>query len=156
MNAMHEAFMRRALQWAQRAAVAGEVPVGAVLVRDGEVLGEGANAPIERRDPTAHAEIVALRAAALRVGNYRLPGTTLYVTIEPCTMCAGALIHARVDTLVFAAREPRAGAIVSSAAVINNPGLNHRVTIVEGILADECQQLLKTFFRARRDAGADS
>jgi tRNA(adenine34) deaminase len=136
---MHEAFMRRALQWAQRAAVAGEVPVGAVLVRDGEVLGEGANAPIERRDPTAHAEIVALRAA-----------------IEPCTMCAGALIHARVDTLVFGAREPRAGAIVSSAAVIDNAGLNHRVAIVEGILVDECQQLLKTFFRARRDARADS
>ncbi len=153
---MHETFMRRALQWAQRAAVAGEVPVGAVLVRDGEVLGEGANAPIERRDPTAHAEIVALRAAALRVGNYRLPGTTLYVTIEPCTMCAGALIHARVDTLVFGAREPRAGAIVSHAAVIDNAGLNHRVAFVEGILVDECQQLLKTFFRARRDAGAGS
>ena len=154
VNVMHETFMRRALQWAQRAAVAGEVPVGAVLVRDGEVLGEGANAPIEQRDPTSHAEIVALRAAALRVGNYRLPGTTLYVTIEPCTMCAGALIHARVDTLVFGAREPRAGAIVSHAAVIDNVGLNHRVAIVEGILVDECQQLLKTFFRARRDAGA--
>jgi tRNA(adenine34) deaminase len=123
-------------------------------VRDGEVLGEGANAPIERHDPTAHAEIVALRAAALRVGNYRLPGSTLYVTIEPCTMCAGALIHARIETLVFGAREPRAGAIVSSAAVIANAGLNHRVAVVEGILAEECQALLKTFFRARREDGA--
>ncbi len=154
MSATHETFMRRALDWAQRAADAGEVPVGAVVVRDGIVIGEGANAPIERHDPTAHAEIVALRAAAARVGNYRLAGTTLYVTIEPCTMCAGALIHARIDTLVFGAREPRAGAIVSSAALIDNAGLNHRIDVVEGILADDCQQLLKTFFRARRDAGA--
>src|SRR5512144_990146 len=100
--------MRRALEWAQRAAAAGEVPVGAVVVRDGLVLGEGANQPIGSHDPTAHAEIVALRAAALGAGNYRLPGATLYVTIEPCTMCAGALIHARVDRLVFGARERRA------------------------------------------------
>ena len=153
MESVHEVFMRRALEWAERAGRAGEVPVGAVVVRDGEVLAEGANQPIGRHDPTAHAEIVALRAAARRVANYRLTGATLYVTIEPCTMCAGALIHARIDTLVFGAREPRAGAVVSTASVMGNVGLNHRITIVEGVLADQCGQLLRTFFRTRRDAG---
>lgn len=153
MESVHEVFMRRALEWAERAGRAGEVPVGAVVVRDGEVLAEGANQPIGRHDPTAHAEIVALRAAARRVANYRLTGATLYVTIEPCTMCAGALIHARIDTLVFGAREPRAGAVVSTASVMGNVGLNHRITIVEGVLADQCGQLLRTFFRTRRDPG---
>jgi tRNA(adenine34) deaminase len=143
--------MRRALEWAERAGAAGEVPIGAIVVRDGEVLGEGANQPIGCRDPTAHAEIVALRAAARQVGNYRLTGATVYVTIEPCTMCAGALIHARIDTLVFGAREPRAGAVVSTASVMDNAGLNHRITIIEGVLADESGHLLKTFFRTRRD-----
>src|SRR5262249_19688879 len=117
---VHEDHMRRAIAWAQRAARDGEVPVGAVVVRDGEVLGEGANQPIGSHDPTAHAEIVALRAAAARVGNYRLPGATLYATIEPCTMCAGALVHARIGTLVYGAREPRAGAVVSTAQVFDN------------------------------------
>jgi len=145
--------MRRALEWAERAARAGEVPVGAVVVRDGEVLGEGANQPIGSHDPTAHAEIVALRAAARHVGNYRLTGATLYVTIEPCTMCAGALIHARIETLVFGAREPRAGAVVSTATVVANAALNHRVAVVEGVLAEESSALLKTFFRERREAG---
>ena len=154
LKSIHEDYMRRALELAERAALGGEVPVGAVLVRDGAVLGEGANSPIGSHDPTAHAEIVALRCAALRIGNYRLPGSTLYVTIEPCTMCAGALIHARIDTLVFGAREPRGGAVVSTATVIDNAGLNHRVAIVEGVLADECQALVQMFFRARRDAGA--
>jgi len=154
VESVHEVFMRRALEWAERAGRAGEVPVGAVVVRDGEVLAEGANQPIGRHDPTAHAEIVALRAAARRVANYRLTGATLYVTIEPCTMCAGALIHARIDTLVFGAREPRAGAVFSTASVLDNAGLNHRITIVEGVLADDCSHFLKTFFRTRRDPGS--
>ncbi len=147
--------MGRALEWAARAARNGEVPVGAVVVRDGEVLGEGANQPIGSHDPTAHAEIVALRAAAAHVGNYRLPGASLYVTIEPCTMCAGALVHARIRTLVFGAREPRAGAIVSTTNAIENAALNHRVEVVEGVLADDCSALLKAFFRERREAGGD-
>jgi len=151
LSTEHETFMERALWWARQAAAAGEVPVGAVVVRGGAVLGEGANQPIGGRDPTAHAEIVALRAAALRAGNYRLPDATLYVTIEPCTMCAGALVHARIGTLVFGAREPRAGAIVSTAAVIDNVALNHRIRVVEGVLSERCGELLKTFFRARRD-----
>ncbi len=150
-----DGYMRRALEWAARAARNGEVPVGAVVVRDGEVLGEGANQPIGSHDPTAHAEIVAMRAAAARIGNYRLSGATLYVTIEPCTMCAGALVHARIRTLVFGAREPRAGAVVSTANAIENAALNHRVEVVEGVLADDCGALLKAFFRQRREAGAD-
>ncbi len=149
----HDDHMRRAFAWAERAAQSGEVPVGAVVVRDGEILGEGANQPIGSHDPTAHAEIVALRAACARVGNYRLTGATLYATIEPCTMCAGALIHARIRTLVFGAREPRAGAVVSTANVIENAALNHRIEVVEGVLADDCSALLKAFFRERRDAG---
>ena len=155
VNAEHGTFMRRALEWAQRAASAGEVPVGALVVRDGIVLGAGANQPVGSHDPTAHAEIVALRAAALNVGNYRLPGATLYVTIEPCTMCAGALIHARIATLVFGAREPRAGAVVSTERVFANAALNHRVEVVEGVLADAAGDLLRTFFRGRREAGID-
>ena len=149
----HETYMERALQLAQQAAAAGEVPVGAVVVRDGVVLGEGANSPISSRDPTAHAEIVALRAAALAAGNYRLPDATLYVTIEPCTMCAGALVHARVRTLVFGTREPRAGAIVSTVKVLDNEALNHRIRVIEGVLSERSGELLKRFFRARRDVG---
>ena len=142
--------MRRALECAAVAAAAGEVPVGAVVVHGGEIVGEGFNQPIRSCDPTAHAEIVALRAAARAVGNYRLPGATLYVTIEPCTMCAGALIHARIATLVYGAREPRAGAIVSTAAVLANAALNHSVDVVEGVLADDATALLKAFFAPRR------
>lgn len=152
MQNEHEAFMRRALWWAQQAAAAGEVPVGAVVVRAGVVLGEGANQPIGSHDPTAHAEIVALRAAAQHAANYRLTDATLYVTIEPCTMCAGALVHARIATLVFGAREPRAGAIISTASVIDNVALNHRIGVVEGVLAEECGALLRAFFRAKRDS----
>ncbi len=147
--------MRRALACADRAAQLGEVPVGAVVVRDGVVLGEGANRPISSHDPTAHAEIVALRDAAARIGNYRLASAALYVTIEPCTMCAGALIHARIGTLVFGAREPRAGAIVSTVRVLDNAALNHRTEVVEGILAHECSSRLTAFFQARRDVGVD-
>lgn len=147
-----ETWMRRALTLAVEAAAAGEVPVGAVLVRDGEVLGEGRNGPIGRCDPTAHAEVLALRRAAEKVGNYRLVGSTLYVTVEPCTMCAGALVHARVGRLVFGAAEPRAGAVVSSARVLDNPQLNHRPAVGGGVLADECAALLFEFFAERRSA----
>lgn len=151
-----EAWMRRALALAAEAAADGEVPVGAVLVKDGAVLGEGRNGPIGRCDPTAHAEVLALRQAAGRAGNYRLVGSTLYVTVEPCTMCAGALVHARVARLVFGAAEPRAGAVVSSARVLDNPQLNHRVTVCGGVLAEDCAALLREFFLQRRTARGSS
>ena len=152
MNSMseHEDWMRRALALADRAENEGEVPIGAVLVRDGELLGEGWNSVISTQDPTAHAEIIALRDAARMVGNYRLPGSTLYVTLEPCTMCAGAMIHARVHRLVFAAREPKAGVVCSTCAMLDEPRYNHRVQWQEGVLADESSQRLQAFFRARR------
>ncbi|MES2607001.1 MAG: tRNA adenosine(34) deaminase TadA [Pseudomonadota bacterium] len=143
-------WMQRALALATSAAGHGEVPVGAVLVRDGQVIGEGFNQPISARDPTAHAEIVALRAAATAVGNYRLPGTTLYVTLEPCTMCIGAMIHARVDRVVFATREPRAGAVCSQLQLCEHPGYNHKLAWSEGVLAAESSTLLTAFFKARR------
>jgi tRNA(adenine34) deaminase len=148
--AEHERWMRRALVLADRAANEGEVPIGAVVVRDGELLGEGWNDVISLSDPTAHAEVVALRDAARMVGNYRLPGATLYVTLEPCTMCAGALVHARISQLVFAAREPRAGVVCSHHNLLDQPWYNHRVSWVEGVLADESSERLKAFFKARR------
>ncbi len=143
-------FMRRALELAREAEAVGEVPVGAVLVRDGEVVAEGFNRPISTRDPTAHAEMVALRAAAARLDNYRLPGTTLYVTLEPCAMCAGAMVHARVERLVYAATDPKAGAAGSVFDVVRSPALNHRLEVVPGVLAAECGTLLRQFFVARR------
>ncbi|MEQ8857779.1 MAG: tRNA adenosine(34) deaminase TadA [Pseudomonadales bacterium] len=146
----HEPWMRRALALAASAGAAGEVPVGAVVVRDGEVIGEGRNGPIGAMDPTAHAEIAALRDAARRVGNYRLPGSVLYVTVEPCTMCAGALVHARIAMLVYAAAEPKAGAVASTAKVLDNPHLNHRVAVVGGVLADASAALVRQFFASRR------
>lgn len=142
--------MRRALALADRAENEGEVPIGAVLVRDGELLGEGWNQVISANDPTAHAEIVALRDAGAAVGNYRLPGSTLYVTLEPCTMCAGALVHARVEQLVFGAREPRAGVVCSTCRLLDEPWYNHRVEWVEGVLAAASSERLQAFFRARR------
>lgn len=145
-----EQFMRRALQLAQRAAATGEVPVGAVLVRDGAVIGEGYNRPISSCDPTAHAEIVALRDAAAREGNYRLPGTTLYVTIEPCTMCAGALVHARVARVVYGAAEPKAGVASSHLQLFAAAHFNHRVDCAGGVLPAECSALISDFFRRRR------
>ncbi|MFN2327277.1 MAG: tRNA adenosine(34) deaminase TadA [Chromatocurvus sp.] len=148
------AYMQRALYLAEQAGNAGEVPVGAVLVLHDEVIGEGCNSVIGASDPTAHAEIIALRAGALHEGNYRLPGTTLYVTLEPCTMCLGALIHARVSTLVFAAREPRAGAVCSAARLLDSDFYNHRVTWREGVLAARSSDLLRNFFRARRETGS--
>ena len=146
----HEHWMRRALALAALAADREEVPVGAVVVRDGELLGEGYNQVISAADPSAHAEIVALRDAAAAVGNYRLPGATLYVTLEPCTMCAGALVHARIAELVFAAREPRAGVVCSTCALLDEPWYNHRVSWREGILGEESAAMLQAFFRARR------
>ena len=141
------------LTLARQAAECGEVPVGAVLVdARGEVLAEGANAVIALNDPTAHAEVVALRAAAERVGNYRLPDSTLYVTLEPCAMCAGALVHARVKRVVFAVEDPKAGACGSVLNVARHDALNHRVEIERGLLEDEAAALLRTFFALRRPA----
>lgn len=142
--------MRRALALAAQAGDQGEVPVGAVVIVDGEVVGEGRNQPIATIDPTAHAEIVALRAAATRVKNYRLSGATLIVTVEPCLMCVGAMIHARVGTVVYGAPEPRAGALGSAVAAHETPGVNHRLTVVGGVLADDCRALMVDFFRERR------
>ncbi len=147
---MHDDYMRAALALARRAAAAGEVPVGALVVLDGRIVGEGYNHPIEACDPTAHAEIVALRAAAAAVGNYRLSGADLYVTVEPCVMCAGALVHARIRTLVYGAPEPRGGAVRSCAQVLDTPELNHRVAVVGGVLEGECRELIQQFFREKR------
>jgi len=143
--------MEMALSEARLAAEEGEVPVGAVLVSEkGEVLSRAHNRPLGLCDPTAHAEILALREGARRLGNYRLCGTTLYVTLEPCPMCAGALVYARVARLVFGARDPRSGACVSLYRITEDPRLNHRLEITEGVLAEECAALLREFFRARR------
>ena len=143
-------FMRQALGLARQAADRGEVPVGAVLVRGTEVIGEGANCPIHSNDPTAHAEIVALRDAAQRTAAYRLNDSTLYVTLEPCIMCASALVHARVSRVVFGAWDPKAGGAGSIADIFAIPALNHRVDVFGGVLAEECGELLSAFFRARR------
>lgn len=151
MPTMHEQLMLLALREAARAARAGEVPVGAVLVdAGGEVIARGHNRPIVGRDPTAHAEVVTLRRAARRLGNYRLPGTTLYVTVEPCAMCAGALVLARVARVVFGALDPKGGAARSLYRILDDPRLNHRVEVVGGILEAECAALLRDFFRSRR------
>ena len=149
-EAEHEQWMRRALALADRAENEGEVPIGAVVVRDGSLLGEGWNQVIGAVDPTAHAEIVALRDAARASGNYRLPGAILYVTLEPCTMCAGALVHARIERLVFAAREPRAGVVCSTCRLLDEPWYNHRVDWLEGVLADDSAARLRAFFQSRR------
>jgi len=143
-------MMRLAITQAKMAEQAGEVPVGAVLAREDEVLGVGYNQPIGANDPTAHAEIVALRDAARSEGNYRLPGTTLYVTLEPCAMCAGALMHARVARLVIGTREPRAGVVRSQLGLLDESFFNHRIDIVEGVMREECSDLLKRFFAHRR------
>jgi tRNA(adenine34) deaminase len=142
--------MQAALAEARLAGEAGEVPVGAVVVRDGSILARGQNRVLRDVDPTAHAEMVALRAAAAAVGNYRLLGCTLYVTLEPCAMCAGAMIHARLDRLVFAAADPKAGAAGSVLGVLNHPQLNHQMQVGQGILAEESAELLRGFFRERR------
>jgi tRNA(adenine34) deaminase len=143
-------YMQRALALARAAAAQGEVPVGALVVRGSEIIGEGANRPIGQHDPSAHAEIEALRAAGRVLGDYRLTGATLYVTLEPCIMCASAIVHARIDRVVFGAWDPKAGAAGSIADVFAIPQLNHRVDVFGGVLAEECATLLSEFFRARR------
>jgi tRNA(adenine34) deaminase len=146
------AFMQLALEQAQQAWDLGEVPVGAVVVRDGEVIAVGCNQPIGKHDPTAHAEIVALRAAAEKLGNYRLPGCELYVTLEPCVMCSGAMMHARLARVVFGATDPKTGACGSVLNLFEQEQLNHHTEIVGGVLADDCGAMLKNFFAARRAA----
>ncbi|HKQ81034.1 MAG TPA: tRNA adenosine(34) deaminase TadA [Steroidobacteraceae bacterium] len=143
-------FMQRAIELARAAAAAGEVPVGAVVVHERKIIGEGWNRPIATHDPTAHAEIVALRAAAQALGSYRLAHATLYVTLEPCAMCAGAMVHARVKRLVYGSSDPRAGASGSIFNVTQNPALNHRIDCESGLMSDECGELLREFFAARR------
>jgi len=143
-------FMQRALELADRALEEGEVPVGAVLVKAGEIVSEGWNRPISGLDPTAHAEIQALRAAAKLIGSYRLVETTLYVTLEPCAMCAGAMIHARVERLVYGATDPKTGAAGSVLNVLQHPQLNHRIDITRGVLEEACGEKLRRFFRERR------
>jgi tRNA(adenine34) deaminase len=145
------AWMELALEQARLAAGAGEVPVGALVIKDGEILGQGHNRNLLDHDPTAHAEIVALRQAAQRLGNHRLVGCTVYATIEPCSMCAGALIHARVSRLVYGASDPKAGAAGSVLQVLNHPGLNHKMEVTAGVLAQECSEILQDFFRRKRE-----
>ncbi|MCU1237800.1 MAG: tRNA-adenosine deaminase [Candidatus Solibacter sp.] len=145
-----EEFMREALALARAGAVAGEVPVGAVLVNAGEIVGRGSNAPVAQLDPTAHAEILAIREAALRLQNYRLTGTTLYCTLEPCVMCAGALVAARIERVVFGARDLRFGGVRSKFQLADSELLNHRLEVVEGVLGVECVELLREFFESRR------
>jgi tRNA(adenine34) deaminase len=146
----HLPFMSRALELAREAQAAGEVPVGAVIVKAGVIIAEGSNRPISGNDPTAHAEIVAMRAAAHAVGSYRLLDTTLYVTLEPCAMCAGAMVHARIQQVVYGATDPRAGAAGSVFNIVQSAALNHRVAVEGGVLATECGNLLREFFVARR------
>jgi tRNA(adenine34) deaminase len=146
----HDTFMDAALAEAARARDAGEVPVGAVVVMDGRIAGAGFNQPIKAVDPTAHAEVIAMRAAARAVGNYRLTGATLYVTVEPCLMCVGAMVHARIGLVVFGAAEPKAGALVSNARIHESPWLNHRPEVLGGVREIECRELMQAFFRERR------
>ncbi|KAF0844443.1 tRNA(adenine34) deaminase [Methylovorus glucosotrophus] len=148
--AIDQAFMQQALQLAQAAADAGEVPVGALVVQDGAIIGRGMNAPIGRHDPTAHAEIQAMREAAAAIGNYRLVGCTLYVTLEPCAMCSGAIQHARIARLVYGARDPKTGSCGSVIDLMAEPRLNHHTEVAGGILAEECGSMLSRFFSARR------
>jgi len=143
-------FMQQALDQAKLAAMAGEVPVGAVLVRDGKIISRGFNQPIGNSDPSAHAEMIALRSAAQLESNYRLPGTTLYVTLEPCIMCAGAMLHARVERLVFGATDPKTGAAGSVLNVFSEKQINHQTQVEGGIMDDECGQVLRDFFKGRR------
>lgn len=150
MNDTDTQWMRRAIELARQGAELGEVPVGAVIVRDNQIIGEGFNQPISSHDPTAHAEVVALRAAGQALDNYRILDTTLYVTLEPCIMCCGAIVHARVGRLVFGAYDSRRGVAGSQFDGFNLPWLNHRVEVTGGVLAEECGSLLQTFFRERR------
>ncbi len=147
-----ERFMRAALQQARLAFDDGEVPVGAVVVQDGAIIGRGYNQPITTMDPSAHAEMQALRDAASNIGNYRLPGATLYVTVEPCTMCTGLLVHSRINRLVYGTREPKAGAVESALQLLQQPFYNHQIEVLDGVLADECSTIMSEFFQLRREA----
>ncbi|HEX8964730.1 MAG TPA: tRNA adenosine(34) deaminase TadA [Rhodocyclaceae bacterium] len=153
-SAADERYMEMALELARQGATLDEVPVGALVVLDGEIVGRGFNQPISRHDPTAHAEIVALRDAAARVGNYRLPGAALYVTLEPCIMCAGAIMHARIARVVFGARDPKTGAAGSVVDIFAEGRLNHHAEVTAGVRAEECGRLLSAFFAARRSRTA--
>ena len=148
-----EFWMEEALREAQRALALGEVPIGAVVVRDGQIVGRGCNRPVSANDPTAHAEILALREAGAAIGNYRLLDCDLYVTVEPCSMCAGAITHARVRRLIYGAEDAKAGAEHSMLQVLNHPKLNHKVEVSSGVLAARCMHLLQSFFRERRSEG---
>lgn len=150
MNNKHEFYMHRAIELAQQAALEGEVPIGAVVVLDDRIIGEGYNQTISLSDPSAHAEMVAIRGAAKQQNNHRLVNSSLYVTIEPCTMCAGLLVHSRIEQLVFGAREPKAGAVCSAMNVNDQTHFNHSFQVIEGVLAQECAQTMSDFFKMRR------
>ena len=144
-------WMSIAIELAKQAGESGEVPVGAVLILDDKMIGKGRNQSIELNDPSAHAEIQALREGGSKIGNYRLKGSKIYVTIEPCTMCIGALVHARIEKLIFGAREPKSGAVSCTNDILEKHSFNHRFKVIEGVLEDECSQLMRNFFRARRN-----
>ena len=146
----HQYWMQEALKLAHKAEQSGEVPVGALIIKNNQLIGEGWNQSIQHNDPSAHAEIQAIRSACNHQQNYRLPGSTLYVTLEPCAMCAGAIIHARISCVVFAAHDPRTGAVESVFSILNHDALNHRCKIISGVCAEQSSTLLKTFFRAKR------
>ncbi len=146
----HIRYMQYALDLAERAKENNEVPVGAIVVLNNEIIGKGFNSPINLNDPTGHAEIIAIRDAAKHMANYRLPGTTLYVTLEPCSMCLGAIIHSRIECLVFGAFEPRAGAVVSGFNLLDEKQYNHNVKVVQGILQEPCSEIISTFFKQKR------
>ncbi len=149
-RASDKGFMRQALVEARKALAEGEVPVGAIVVHAGEVIGRGYNQPVGLSDPTAHAEVLALREAGLKVGNYRLPGATLYVTVEPCQMCCGAVLLARLERVVYGVREPKSGAAESLYRLLDDPRVNHRTTVEGGVLEEECRALLTAFFETKR------
>jgi tRNA(adenine34) deaminase len=148
--------MQAALVEARKAMANGEVPVGAVVAVEDQIVAAGFNQPISAVDPTAHAEIQALRSAAKKVGNYRLTGATLCVTVEPCAMCVGAIVHSRIGTLIYGAPEPKTGAVRSTVKLLDDPSWNHRVTVIAGLMADECRGLLQEFFQGKRDKGRES
>ena len=150
-NKTDQFWMSIAIELAKQAGESGEVPVGAVLILDDKMIGKGRNQSIELNDPSAHAEIQALREAGSKIGNYRLNRSKIYVTIEPCTMCIGALVHARIEKLIFGAREPKSGAVSCTHDILEKHSFNHRFKVIEGVLEDECSQLMRNFFRARRN-----
>jgi tRNA(adenine34) deaminase len=147
---VHEFFMQAAIEEAEKAAAIGEVPIGAVIVREGEIVGRGYNLRETKKDPTLHAEMIAIREASARLGGWRLIGCTLYVTLEPCPMCAGAIVQSRIEQVVYGARDPKAGCVGTLMNLLDDPRFNHQVPVVEGVLAEECSQLLKDFFRRLR------